>query len=535
MGNRQPAQWVSASRALWPWLAAIISGLLLAASFPPLEWGGAAWVALVPLLLALKSAGSRRAFLLGFAAATVFWLCSIHWLTHVTVPGWVGLSLYCAAYTGLFAMTVAAGLRLNAGANWLANLACMALVAVAWSGWEYLRGVLFTGFPWNPLAVSQYRNTALIQCAAWGGVPVVSALVAWVNAALAMTILRYAAGGTRGRRDAHPEALLGCVVVAAAFLYGVRAMAGPAGATTALRVALVQPNIPQDEKWSVEKIEMIYSRLRQLTAAAARVGGMQLIVWPETALPDDVRNSEPSYQLVYEAATNGIPILVGSMDTEWREENRTRFFNSSFLFNSDGIIVAGYDKRHLVPFGEYIPLQEFVPFIKALTPIQESFSPGATSTVFRLAEPAVAFAALICFEDTVAGLARESVRNGARLLINQTNDAWFDPSAASRQHMSHCVFRCVENRVPAVRCANTGVSCCIDRLGRVHDVLDDGAGEVKVSGFKSAVVEVPGPELPLTGYTRHGDWFGAGCAGLGLMTLAYTVWAGRRRAQRLAE
>ena len=197
-----------------------------------------------------------------------------------------------------------------------------------------------------------------------------------------------------------------------------------------------------------------------------------------------------------------------------------------------GAPAQAYDKRHLVVFGEYIPLQPYVPFIKALTPISESFSPGSTSTVFCLERPPVRFSVLICFEDTVARLARDSVRNGARLLVNQTNDAWFDPSSASRQHMIQCVFRCVENGVPAVRCANTGVSCTIDRLGRIRDVLDDGAGHVSVMGFRWSRVDVPGAAMPLTFYTRHGDVFAQACLVLGLIAIGWSARPVRIRLRR---
>ncbi|MBU1908755.1 MAG: apolipoprotein N-acyltransferase, partial [Verrucomicrobia bacterium] len=328
-----------------------------------------------------------------------------------------------------------------------------------------------------------------------------------------------------GRRP-HPELMMGFLVMALAVVQGWRSLRHDAPEGTPLRVTVVQPNIPQDEKWTQEKFGMIYGRLRLLTEQALRAGRPELIVWPETAVPDDIRDSEASYGLAYEMVTNGTPLLVGSMDTEWLEEG-PRYYNSSFLFDTSGVIVKGYDKRHLVIFGEYIPLQPFIPFVKALTPIQESFSPGHTSTVFRLEKPAVPFSVLICFEDTVAPLAAESVRNGARVLFNQTNDAWFDPGWASKQHMIQCIFRCVENAVPAVRSANTGISCFIDRRGRVHDVLDDGNGFTRVMGLRAAEVRVPSEDMPLTFYTRHGDRFAQACLGTAVLALFFALRPGR--------
>jgi apolipoprotein N-acyltransferase len=179
-------------------------------------------------------------------------------------------------------------------------------------------------------------------------------------------------------------------------------------------------------------------------------------------------------------------------------------FNSSILVGADGREGGQYNKRHLVLFGERLPFEDVFPFIQRLAPLGFSCAPGQTSTVFRLSKPAVTFSSLICFEDTIALLARESVKNGARLLINQTNDAWFDGSSAAVQHMAHCVFRCIENRVPAVRSANTGVTCFIDALGRI-EFFEDKGRKTCFRGFAVGGVNVPPRNMALTFYTRNGD------------------------------
>jgi len=214
------------------------------------------------------------------------------------------------------------------------------------------------------------------------------------------------------------------------------------------------------------------------------------------------------------------------MDTKWTEAGPV-YYNSSFLFDREGGIVGAYNKQHLVVFGEYIPLQPYASFVKALTPIEESFSPGRVSTVFDLSPPGITFSVLICFEDTVARLARESVRNGARLLINQTNDAWFDPSSASRQQMIQCIFRCVENNVPAARATNTGVSSVIDRFGRVRGVLAGPDGQVRIAGYQTFELDVPQALARLTFYTRHGDVFAASCAVIALLAVVAAIRQGR--------
>ncbi len=506
-----------------PWVAAIASGLLLFAAFAPFEMAEAAWIALVPLLVAVRGASLRRAFDYGLLAGSVFWLASISWLTHVTIGGWVGLALYCALYVALFAAGAALWLRRWGCDRWLKNLSFMTFAAAGWAGLELVRSTWFSGFPWNPLAATQYRNTALLQMGAWGGVHGVSALVVWVNAGLAVTVMQYIERkGTWGRRP-HPELIAAFLVVALVFAWGVKRLRATDPGADPVRLALIQTNIPQDEKWDEAKIEFIYGRLRNLTRGALRAGPADLIVWPETALPDDVANSEPSYGLVYELVTNGVPLLVGSMDSRWLEEGGPLYYNSSFLFDKRGAVLDIYDKQHLVPFGEYLPFPGLLSFLRALTPIGESFSCGTTATVFRLPERNLAFSALICFEDTLPALSRAAVRNGARLLLNQTNDAWFDPSAASRQHMIQSILRAVENGVPLVRVANTGASCVIDRRGVIQSMLANEYGEIRLSGFKLAEVRPAPADMPLTFYTRRGDLL---VILAGLAALAYTAVLG---------
>lgn len=520
-----------------PWAGAALTGLLLAASFPPLEWGWAAWVALVPLLLGLNGVRVSKAWKLGLAAGVFFWIPSISWLIHVTFWGWIGLALVCSLYLIPFAVVAAWWTRrYGAGEGWR-NLLLMLALAGTWAGFEYIRSVFATGFPWNPLGASQYRSLPVIQAARWGGVTAVSALVALVNAAAALTILRHVKRPRPAGRGPHLEMAVALFAVILAVSDGYAVLRRPAPPSQTLRVALVQPNVPQACYYMPEEFDGILAGLRNLSEAALR-GRPDLLIWPETAPPDEIRTDGATFDLVYALVTNGAPLLAGTMDTAWGDTGPT-YFNSSALVDAGGRIAQVYDKRHLVPFGEYVPLRHIFPFLKVVTPITDSFTPGSTSTVFKLAaakppaepgleKPQVTLSVLICFEDTVAALARESVRNGARMLVNQTNDAWFDPSGASRQHMIQCVFRCVENGVPAVRCANTGVSCAIDRWGRVYDVLDDGAGQVRVSGFRLSAVEVPDAGLPPTFYTRHGDLFAQACAAAGIALFFLVLGTSRR-------
>lgn len=505
--------------------AGAVSGLLMYAAFPPAEVMQLGWLALAPLLLACRRAGPGLAFMSGLACGLTFWLFSLSWITHVTSAGWFILSAACALLVAGFAAAASdLSRRLNGmpAENMLLMLGWPAL----WVGVETLRTQL--GFSWNALGVSQYRNLGLIQCAAWGGVGAVSFILVLVSSALALTFERYIAQGRCCARRPSFELMAAALVLAAAVLGGNRTLRGLAQSRTNLRAAIVQPNIPQVQKWSDEFIDFIYGRLDSGTRAALRAPGLDIVVWPETATPDFLRYSTSSWALVSALLTNGVPMLIGSMDAEFlpgdsmappsafgqgRPARRgfARYFNVSMLFEPGIEEPRVYDKQHLVIFGEYIPFEEIIPFFRNLTPIETSFSPGSGSACFPVPRRGHLISPLICFEDTLPWLARAAVRSGARLLVNQTNDAWFDESAASRQHMSHCVFRCVENRVPAIRAANTGVSCVIDRTGAVRDRISRVGPGAEQADFLVADLWVPPADMPLTVYSRTGDALGLGC------------------------
>jgi len=462
-------------------VAVLAGGLLMAAAFPPMEGAEAAWVALVPFLLLARFTGPMRSFRWGFAGGVVSWLLSISWMLKLSqtggyallvVIGWILLSGYCALYTGLFTMAASGLFRLGGAESRTKNLALIFAIPVVWIGLEYLRSTLFTGFPWNPLGVSQFRNLAVIQVAEWGGVYAVSAVIAVMNTALALTGLRLVGVYTRNQPSRlHVELMAGLLVCALCWMHGLRAarrVGREARERTQVRVAAIQPNIPQVQKWPVDFAETIFERLDSLTQWAIHGSKPQLVVWPETATPGAIGGDPQSTKFTEDMARLGVPLLAGTLEVIDDSPYSIRYYNSSFLYDENANIVARYRKRHLVPFGEYVPFAETLGLGTRLAPLGFTCTPGTAPTVFRLKDPQTSFSALICFEDTVARLARESVAAGAGFLVVQTNDAWFDGTAAPMQHMSHCVLRCVENRVPAVRAANTGVTCFIGSTGFVE-------------------------------------------------------------------
>jgi apolipoprotein N-acyltransferase len=273
----------------------------------------------------------------------------------------------------------------------------------------------------------------------------------------------------------------------------------------------------------------------------AAVAGEQkpdLVVWPETATPLCVTVEGDSQDLVRDLGRQGVPLLVGSMDVV-QTNGAWQCFNASFLFDKTGQMVARYNKQHLVPFGEYVPLSGLIPWLARLAPMGWNCSAGTESTVFRVGTPEVPFACLICFEDIMPWLSRAAVLRGARLLINQTNDAWFDRSAGPEQHLSHCVFRCVENRVPALRVANSGISCLIEPSGEVVAPTENDWNQLPTPVLREWTIFVPADTMPLTPYSRYGDRrFAMPCAVITLLcfVLALAVlWTEHRSSRRALE
>jgi apolipoprotein N-acyltransferase len=317
------------------------------------------------------------------------------------------------------------------------------------------------------------------------------------------------------------------LTLAAVIAFGFRrAMHGPRS-DRELSVALVQPSIPQTLIWDPKETNNRFKQLLQLSEQALS-SKPDLLVWPEAALP----NIDPE---MYHAITNlvvshNVWMVFGADDAQTVIESSqaagTKYFNSGFLLNPKGEIAGIYRKRRLVIFGEYVPLSQWLPFTKYLTPITGGFTPGDRPVPFQLSKPRATTSVLICFEDVFPHLAREYATDDTDFLLNLTNNGWFGESAAQWQHAAAAVFRAVENGLPLVRCANNGLTCWVDSAGRLHEVNFHDSKDIYRAGFK--IVTIPlladGQEREPTLYHRYGDWFGWGCVGItSLMFLSVIV------------
>ncbi len=523
--------------------AAAASGLLLWAAFPPLAQADSAWLALVPLLLVARAAGPRAAFGWAWLSGMVFWTLTLSWFPAIiknggpwalVILGQVALAAWCAVFLGLFA-AVSSRVWRWAGdeSGWRRVLAVLAIDPLVWAGTEYARGRLFSGFAWNFLGVSQVDNVAVIQVASLGGVYAVSALVLMVNGAAASLAARAAEpllaravgrpargrpGDWIGRFWQSAEGLLPFAAAMACWAWGCGRLAAWRRAEPGAdrwRVALVQPNSP-----CVFEIDSDAARaeLRGRLLEQTRLAGAarpDLTVWPETALLGSVPYEEETMRAAREgAAAAGGPLLTGALEVERVARGPAApqglaFYNAAWLFSEGGEPMGRYRKQHLVPFGEYIPLDKRIPWLQRLAPTGVSCTPGDGPGVLTVSQGPgreLSLGPLICFEDTVPALSRRAVRTGADLLVLMTNDAWFDGSIEPVQHLCQSVFRAVENGVPLVRAANSGVSCAVDPVGRVTRLESQTGGAVTdFTGFLVSSVTVPVQPLPAP-YTRYGDW-----------------------------
>jgi apolipoprotein N-acyltransferase len=219
-------------------------------------------------------------------------------------------------------------------------------------------------------------------------------------------------------------------------------------------------------------------------------------------------------------------MIIGADDAEFTP-TETNYFNASFLIGPDGKLANSYHKRGLVIFGEYIPLERWLPFIKWFTPITGSYTAGDQAVQFKLDRAQTSV--LICFEDVFPHLARKSVEPDTDFLVNITNDGWFGEGAAQWQQAAAATFRTVENGVPLIRCANTGITCWIDANGRWREVFKDDKSSVYGVGFMISTIPFPAKH-PQTFYNQHGDWFGWACVAFASLTVLLNVrpWERRR-------
>lgn len=514
---------------------ACVSATLLVLSFPKCDFSVLAWISVTPLLVALEGKRLRAAFLLSSITGLLFFPGIFYWIWSVDVFSlfdFLLLAVYLSQYVSLWGV----------GLTWVRKRTDYSLALIAPSLWvtlEYVRAhFFFLGAPWMLLGHSQHGHPFLIQGTAWTGVYGLSFLIVLVNAAIAEVVhyCRLRASlppGMQEIRGLRPLFPLPSVATASAFviatvLYGTFVLSRASGGEH-VTVAVVQGNIPQEQKWQSASRQAILDRYASLTKQAAQQTPT-LIVWPETAVPGDVQRASALRQQVGQIAIDAhAHLLVGSGEKARvnTQASSPQYYNSLVFFSPEGRIEGYYRKIALLPFAEYIPLRSVVvrwPTVIAAT--MGDFLPGDRYTLFTVGQ--VAFGGVICWETIFPDLFRKFVQHGARFMVNATNEAWFGETAAPYQFLAMSVFRAAENRIALVRATNTGISALIDPFGRVMKRLQDSTQkELFIEGVLVGDIVLSQEK---TFYTQYGDLFTfcqvAACASLLLL-----AWLGSGRGE----
>jgi apolipoprotein N-acyltransferase len=463
-------------------VAAFVLGALAALALPPVHAVPVLLVSIPGLLALLGAAGTwRRAAAIGFAWGWGHHLAGIYWVTHAILVDaatwwWLvplaapGLALPLAAFSvppALVAWALPAG--------WPRLLG----FAGAWVLAELARGVMFTGFPWNLIGTVWAFDALPVQAAAYVGVHGLSLLTVLIAGLPILRRARPLVGGALA------------LLVLGAFGAWRLVEGGPTGPAPGPQLLLVQGNVQQAVKWAPEERVAIFERYLKLTKAAiSRVKGANrsetnlIVIWPETASPFLLSQDPEAQRMVAEALDgSGATLLAGTVRAEWGAGGRLdRVFNSLVALDSEGEVVALYDKAHLVPFGEYMPLSGLLPVRLAAGGMDFSAGPGPVTLTAPGVPP---FGALICYEVIFPGAVTPRPRPD--WLVTVTNDAWFGDSTGPWQHLAAARMRAVEEGLPLARVAQTGISTVFDAQGRRSEILPLGTEGTLLAPLPAAI------------------------------------------------
>jgi apolipoprotein N-acyltransferase len=496
------------------WGAAAASAILLILSFPNFEFYPLVWIGLVPLLLAVAKRPSKlRAFILGWAVGSVFFYVTCYWLTYsmihygglptllaylLLIPG----ALVVGVFHGLFAAMVTFLIQ-----KW-GRLAIL-LAPLFWTALEWVR-LEVTGQLWNALGYSQAFHPLLIQPANWGGVYAVSFLIVTINSIVALLIIHRTKWSIT---VAGSLALIIFYVILVSRDLPTTPMQGSEGLP--VYVVAVQPNVPMNTGKSTDEIKALIDRHVFLSTEALKplpgYAQQRLVVWPESPM-NFTYASDTSFREFVANFTreNHTSLIFNSLEPALNDGS----YNSALLVNEEGQRISQYDKIRLMPFGEYVPLPQWLPGASLISGIVGEFTPGSNYTLMPFGDNRKA-GVFICIESAYPWIARRLTFDGANVLINISNDGYLGPTAVMRQHLANVIFRAVENGRPVMRVTNTGLSAMIEPNGRISDLTEPFKADVRVW------VNHPTDKRD-TVYTRKGDLFVYFCGLFSVMILAVT-------------
>jgi apolipoprotein N-acyltransferase len=471
-----------------------LTGLLLVTSFPRVGQGYLAWVAFVPLIAFIfRAKGTAHAFLGGFIAAFIEYFALLVWIPAVLhhygglsdALAWIAFSLLVS----VLACYPAAGC---AAASYLirhGGRSCLLLFPLVWIVVEYIESYSpFGGLPWLLAGYSQSNYLSVIQIADITGIYGVSFLILWINTVAVWIVLG------RQRRASYLVALMTSVLmIGACFIYGRTALHRWENLQPAFGAAMLQANISFDDPARVLNDKYLHDYPQM--ADSLRDSKVDLLVLPESPSPPSFQY-DSAYHEILETLAKRFPMGILFNDVRYgRAGGEERYFNSALYLNGKGELEGFYDKMHLVPFGEYIPLKRLFFFIETISKDVGEFYPGRDIRIIEIGNhPANA---IICFEAIFPDLVRRFVEKGSQLMVNLTNDGWYGRSSAPYQHLAIARLRAVENRRYLLRAANSGFSAIIEPSGRIQTSTGLMTEAVCIGRF--------GFISEKTLYTRYGD------------------------------
>ncbi|MGK7346339.1 MAG: apolipoprotein N-acyltransferase [Candidatus Nitrospinota bacterium M3_3B_026] len=500
---RAPSRWLPNGVSRRDAGLAALSGISLAAAFPDIGLWPLAWFGLVPFFSAMRGKDRLSCAVLGVVTGFAFFTLTLYWVSNTMIV-YAGMPILAAAVvTGLmtFALALYIGLfgyLFGMVSRGVSADAALSAAPFLWVAVEFFRSnVPVLGFPWVRLADSQYEILPVIQAADIAGEEGLGFVIVLSNAAAAQVVdwlIRKRAGAPA--RFPAAQAGLALALAAAVLAYGHWRLAHVSGEGEPVRVALIQGNIDQARKWDPsymdEQLDIYMTRTREAAAAGAEV-----VIWPETAAPfyfgqDSTRDSV----MLGLARSAGVPVIFGAPAFK-RDDGDVKSYNRAWIVRPDGL-AEKYDKVRLVPFGEYVPFKKALFFVERMVTAIGELEPGERVSLLHVGDYAVG--AQICFEIIFPEYSREIARLGGAAVVNITNDSWYGRTAASRQSLAMGVFRAVENRIPVLRAAQSGISAIVEPTGKITAET----GLFVETTLMGSFTQRSGP---LTIYTRTGDLF----------------------------
>lgn len=511
------------------WFLILLSGLLSVAAFPPSPLGFLAYVALIPLIHAFVRDDFHLSFEKGYLFGILLNFGVLYWLAvnKGTQWYWALLSmisgvLFLALNYGMIGLAI--GLIGRRIGRWVGVWS----FPVVWVAIEFLRSFGTLGFTWNQLCYTQTKALQQIQFASIFGTTGISCWIVLLN------VLFYWGFNFRKKGKKFFRALtIVFLLIVIPQIHGALVMKRSTAREEArpVQVALVQPNVDPNAKWDRQAYRDVMQLLYDLSDSAT-ISQRDLLVWPETATPTYLRSNRGGELDRIRRYITGkrIHLLTGVPDYEFLSRNEYRVYNATFLLRpgSRQVGIESYRKNRLVPFGEYIPLSQIIPELDNLNLGQGNFDAGQEMKTFRIPlqttkdnaiDTTLCFASVVCYESSFPHIVRQATRMGAELLVIVSNDAWFGFTSGPFLHMEIAKLRAIENRIPVVRAANTGISLITDAYGRSLAMAPFGKKE-----WLTATLDQGHPH---TLFVRWGNWMGILCVIIAMTLIIGAIYRGK--------